>query len=208
MLTTVHPTLKDHVYDMRPTCVVHVVWRYFIPEPSTPFFQVLWSVLWLCHQLVTDVTAWLINPNPSCSKKRKKKKKKVKWKEKIKMKSTVNDLDTLVTKTNDYTSSKSLNMDIKWEVHKRTQQGVSAKLESYIYKVHMVHATNNYACSYIHLIPYSRLPCCIHVPWHYLSRFFHHILGLWHHIMWHVMWLWCHMPLHCSKEKEKKRKSI
>ena len=43
-------------------------------------------------------------------------------------------------------ASKSLNMDIMWEVHKRTQQEVSAKLESYIYKVHMVHATNNYAC--------------------------------------------------------------
>ena len=25
MLTTVHPTLNDHVYDMRPTCVVHVI---------------------------------------------------------------------------------------------------------------------------------------------------------------------------------------
>ena len=41
-------------------------------------------------------------------------------------------------------------MDIKWEVHKRTQQGVSAKLESYIYKVYMVCATNNYACPYVH----------------------------------------------------------
>jgi len=39
----------------------------------------------------------------------------------------------LITKTNDHTSSKSLKLDIKWEVHKRTQQGVSAKLESYIY---------------------------------------------------------------------------
>jgi len=56
----------------------------------------------------------------------------------------------LVTKTNDYTSGKSLNMDIKWEVYKRTRQEVSAKLESYIYKVHMVHATNNYACPYVH----------------------------------------------------------
>ena len=56
----------------------------------------------------------------------------------------------LVTKTNDYTSSKSLNMDIKWEVHKRTRQEVFAKLESYIYKVYMVHATNNYACPYVH----------------------------------------------------------
>ena len=49
----------------------------------------------------------------------------------------------LVTKTNDCTSSKSLNMDIKWEVHKRTQQEVSAKLESYIYKTCLVCATNN-----------------------------------------------------------------
>jgi len=34
-------------------------------------------------------------------------------------------------------------MDIKWEVHKRIQQGASSLLESYLYKVHMVHATNN-----------------------------------------------------------------
>ena len=32
----------------------------------------------------------------------------------------------LITKTNDYTSSKSLKLDIKWKVHKRTQQRVSA----------------------------------------------------------------------------------
>ena len=30
-----------------------------------------------------------------------------------------------------------------WEVHKRTQQGVSAKLEPYIYVLHVVHANNN-----------------------------------------------------------------
>jgi len=68
------PYPNDHVYDMRPTCVVHVVWCHFIPEPFTPFSQVSWSVLWLCHQLVTDVTAWLISPNLSCSKNRKIKK--------------------------------------------------------------------------------------------------------------------------------------
>jgi len=34
-------------------------------------------------------------------------------------------------------------MDIKWEVYKRTWQGVSAKLESYIYKTCLVYATNN-----------------------------------------------------------------
>ena len=39
----------------------------------------------------------------------------------------------LITKTNDHISSKSLKLDIEWEVYKRTQQGVSAKLESYIY---------------------------------------------------------------------------
>ena len=39
----------------------------------------------------------------------------------------------LITKTNDHTSNKSLKTDIKWEFHKRTRQGVSAKLESYIY---------------------------------------------------------------------------
>jgi len=39
--------------------------------------------------------------------------------------------------------SKSLRSDIMWEFHKRTRQEVSAKLESYIYKILMVHATNN-----------------------------------------------------------------
>ena len=46
--------------------------------------------------------------------------------------------------------SKSLKADIVWEVHKRTWQGVSAKLESYIYRVHIVHATNNYTCPYVY----------------------------------------------------------
>jgi len=38
------------------------------------------------------------------------------------------------------------------------------------------------------------------------SRSFHHLLGLLHHIMWHVMWLQCHVPFHCPKIKEKKKK--
>jgi len=67
----------------------------------------------------------------------------------------------LDTKSNDYTSGKSLSIDIKWEVHKRTQQEVSAKLESYIYKIHIVCATNNYACPYVHAttscLPHSLL---------------------------------------------------
>ena len=100
MLVTVHPTLNDHEYNMRPTCVIHVVWRHFILVPSTSFSQVLWSVLWLCHQFVTDVTAWLINPNLSCSKNKKLKEKKtenkIQEKEKIKTESTIHDFDTIV----------------------------------------------------------------------------------------------------------------
>ena len=75
---------KDHVYDMRPTCVIHAVWHHFILVPSTSFSQVPWSVLWLRHQVVTDVTVWLITPNPSCSKNRKRKEKKHKIKYKMK----------------------------------------------------------------------------------------------------------------------------
>ena len=86
MLTTVHPTLNGHEYYMRPACVAHAVWHHFILVPSTSFFLVPWSVLWLRHQFVTDVTAWLITPNPSCSKNRKWKikEKKNQIKEKIK----------------------------------------------------------------------------------------------------------------------------
>ena len=63
-------------------------------ESSTKFFQVSWSVLWLCYQVVTDVTAWPINPNPSCSKNRKIKQNENKNKEwNRKTKSTVYELD-------------------------------------------------------------------------------------------------------------------
>ena len=99
MLATVHPTLNNHEYNMKPACVVHAVWCHFVLEPSTSLSQVLWSVLWLRHHFVTAVTVWLINPNPSCSKNRKmKKERKEKWnkvKRDNKIKSTVNDLDKL-----------------------------------------------------------------------------------------------------------------
>ena len=39
------------------------------------------------------------------------------------------------------------------------------------------------------------------------SRFFHYVLCLWHHIMWHVMWLQWHVPLHCPKEKKKGKRN-
>jgi len=56
----------------------------------------------------------------------------------------------LVTKTNSNTSNKSLSR-ISSRDHKRTQQGVSAELLSYLYKLHMVCATNNYFCPNIHM---------------------------------------------------------
>jgi len=40
-------------------------------------------------------------------------------------------------------ASKALNRQSSGENHKRTRQGVSVKLESYIYKTCLVHATNN-----------------------------------------------------------------
>ena len=60
MLATVHSTLNDHEYNMKPVYIVHAVWHHFVPEPSTLFSQVPWLVLW------------------------KEKKHKIKWKEKIK----------------------------------------------------------------------------------------------------------------------------
>ena len=58
-----------------------------------------------------------------------------------------NDITVVATTYyNDKWPHKAVNLlilDLEWKVHKRTQQEVSAKLESYIYKVLMVHATNN-----------------------------------------------------------------
>jgi len=55
----------------------------------------------------------------------------------------------LVTTTNSNISNKPLSR-ISSRDHKRTQQGVSVGLLSYLYKLHMVHATNNYSCPNIH----------------------------------------------------------
>ena len=66
-----------------PCCMMSLYSRTFYSILLSPMIS-----LWLCHWFVTDVTAWLINPNPSCSKNRKwkikKKKKKNKVREKIK----------------------------------------------------------------------------------------------------------------------------
>jgi len=79
----------------------------------------------------------------------------------------------LIIRTNDHTSGKSLKLDIKWEVHKRTQQGVSAKLESYIYKIHMVCATSS--CSSYFLLKATMLYTCVLIS---SSRSFYYVLGL------------------------------
>ena len=80
--------------------------------------------------------------------------------------------------------SKSLKLDIKWEVHKRTQQGVSSILESYLYKTCLVRATNNQSCSYVHvasscsphfLLKAFMLFSCALIS---SSRPFHYVLGL------------------------------
>ena len=64
----------------------------------------------------------------------------------------------LVTKTNNYTSNKSLSRSIKWEVHKRTQQEVFAQLLSYLYNILMVCATKYYAYPNVCLMFVSRPP--------------------------------------------------
>ena len=65
----------------------------------------------------------------------------------------------LVTKTNSNTSNKSLSR-ISSGNHKRTRQGVSTKLLPYLYKLHMVCATNNYSCPNVHVLSIS-IPCVL-----------------------------------------------
>ena len=88
-----------------------------------------------------------------------------------------------------------------WEVHKRTQQGVSAKLESSIYKVYMVHATisclSHFLLKATMLYTYALMS---------FSRFFHPVLGLWCYIIWPVMWLQCHVPLDHLKQNQNQNK--
>jgi len=67
------PCVEHKVNMWYPYCIM-----LFVLEPSTLFFQVLWPMLWPHHQIVTDVTVWLItsDPNPKCSKNRKIKMRK------------------------------------------------------------------------------------------------------------------------------------
>ena len=66
----------------------------------------------------------------------------------------------LVTMTNSNTSNKSLSRILSGN-HKRTRQGVSAGLLSYLYKLHIVHATNNYSCPNVHVL-FMSVPCVHH----------------------------------------------
>jgi len=88
------------------------------------------------------------------------------------------------------------------EKHKKTQQGASTKLESYLYCYMLVCATISYP-PHILLKATMCIPCALMLS----SKSFYHVLGLWCHIMWPVMWLQCHVPLYCQlKEKEIQKK--
>ena len=77
--------------------------------------------------------------------------------------------------------------------------------ESYIYRVHMVCTTSLYP-SYFLLKATILYTCALMSSF----RSFYYVLGLWCHIMWHVMWLQCYMPSSLFKikikRKEKKKK--
>ena len=82
-------------------CVEHEANMYYpcyiillILDPFTKFSYISWSILWLCHQIVTDVTLWPINPNPSYSKNWKLK-NKLKIKIKNKRKNKINQVHFL-----------------------------------------------------------------------------------------------------------------
>jgi len=74
----------------------------------------------------------------------------------------------------------------------------------------MVRATNNKFCSHVYasfsFLPYVLLKATMYTLCALTSssRPFHHVLGLWHHIMW----LHYHMPLHHSLRKRKSKRKI
>ena len=83
-----------------------------------------------------------------------------------------------------------------WEVHKRTQQGVSAKLESYIYRMHMVHATSSCLPHFLlKTMSYASPPV-----WKTTSPQWCHLWTLQARLPWrppfsqHVSWRCCNPP--------------
>jgi len=97
------------------------------------------------------------------------------------------------------------------EKHKRTRQGVSAKLESYIYKIHMVCATNNYTCPYIHATT-SCPPQGHHVVYMCPDIIFQILLShsrpmILHHVTYHVTAVSHASPSSKRKIKETKKEN-
>ena len=88
------------------------------------------------------------------------------------------------------------------EKYKRTQQRASAKLEFYLYCYRLVHTT--ISCPPHILLKATMYTLCALTS---SSRSFYHVLGLWHYIMWPVMWLQCHMPLHHQEKRKRNIKS-
>ena len=62
----------------------------------------------------------------------------------------------LVTMTNSNIINKSLSRILSGD-HKRTQQGVSARLLPYLYKLQVVHANTNSPCSKVYILSISTL---------------------------------------------------
>ena len=97
--------------------------------------------------------------------------------------------------------------------HKRTQQGVSARLLLYLYKLHMGHATNNYSCLNIHVSSISAP--CIHYEVAMLLTCFlilfiqttlvHSRPMISHHVISHVTTVICLFIVNKKKKKFKRK---
>jgi len=85
------------------------------------------------------------------------------------------------------------------EKYKRTRQGASAKLESYLYCYRLVHTTTS--CPSHVLLKATMCTSCALAS---SSRSFYHVLGLWHHIMWSVNVTAMSYASSLSKEKRKR----
>ena len=118
----------------------------------------------------------------------------------------------LVIKTNSNTSNKSLSR-ISSGDHKRTQQRVSAGLLSYLYKLHMVHAANNYSCPNVYTLsmstPYVHCVVTMHLTCS-LTLFIQTHLACSrpmtsHHVTSHVTAVMCLFIVNKEKEFQRKR---
>ena len=87
-----YPTLNSHVYTIRPTCVLIMLYDIILPEPSTFFFalcdlwlcHLMWLVMWQCD--LCHLTLTLVLKIENKSKMKMKKKIKIKMKRKNKNK--------------------------------------------------------------------------------------------------------------------------